>query len=160
MTFPIGKDTPRHPSMPRRPSRPARTTGIFFEREVRPGILQTIATTADAVHVRRTRDGKIVGGYFFRLGLDLEILERAIELSSRERLQSAGHIVVPSGVEIHVGAGEGAVHMRTRRPDGVLRGHTRIEGEELTALALAVAELRKSHAAKATNSKPCAPSFR
>jgi hypothetical protein len=165
VTFPLGRPVARHDALPQRPARtsqrekPPHRVLILFTRPYSKTVLQTISITDDAVHIRRTRDGRLVGGFYFKAGEQLDELEhaivraRAIEREKSGRVEGVARLRLPIGVEIELGAGSGQVLARLVLANGEFRGRTRIGGEELAALERAVAEIRKSFAAQAAASE-------
>jgi hypothetical protein len=149
MTFPLARPATLHPSMPRRPERAKGETRpgirVYFEREIRPGVIQMISTTTDSLHVRRIRKdgGQRIVGLRFEVD-ELPVVERAINLSkTTSYLSAAGRIRRADGTEVQIGASSGVVHMRLILSNGKQRG-TKIQGEELAALAFALAEFKQS----------------
>jgi len=129
---------------------------IYSERKTQSGITQAILTENGALHVRRTRGNRIVGGFRFRTGREIDLLERAISLAKTIALEKSGRtervgrIGLPScGIRIEVAASAGHIVMRLAFPNGDTRGRATICGEDLAALALAVSEFKKATAAPA-----------
>jgi hypothetical protein len=153
MSFPITKIDSRYG--PRRPDRtsqrePERAphvprVRIFCECEVQPGLLQTVSTTNDRVHIRSTLGG-VMRSYRFALGDQVNLLERGATLALAKTLETivrVGTIETPFGTTIEVGAGSGTLLIRHKNKAGKARDHIVIQGAPLEAIPFAVSEFRK-----------------
>jgi hypothetical protein len=136
-----------HAALPRRPDRTSqreeRDDRIRVHYEALGQCPMQISTSTDRLHVRLVdrRDGRFVSRFMFSLE-DIDALERALDAASEPQLRCIRTLSLRTGENLDIGAGQGGVCLRIRRPEGIVRIHTRLEGPALVALRYAVADLR------------------